>query len=863
MPGPYAQAWEDYQDLGWQGTLPLPERRKHHPPRGYTGAAGAWPTYADCWDWSDDPTHEGANIALRLPDGIIGIDVDAYDGKPGAATLAAAEQQWGALPPTWRTTSRDDGTSGIRLYRTPTGLAWPGEAGPGIDIIQERHRYAVAPPSTHPEGRTYRWITPHGATSTVPPDPHTLPTLPANWVLGLTRGHQATHDERADLDDEQTKTWLTGQERATQAPCQRMRHQLDTALHTLTQGSAHNNANTAAIRLIRLSDEGHAGLDETLTHLRAAFTAEITRPGRPGERTPGQAAAEWDRNITGAVRLVAAKPSTTHTCDCGTNLADLIAPPPPNTAQDTPGSEASPPAGDSENHQEGGAERTSWWPRNLHGVLTGQEEEPPPTLLARGDGVHLWYGGKVNGLLGESESGKTWVALLGVAQTLAGGGRVAYLDFEDTPAGIVSRLRAMGVPGDHFARLDYIGPDETLHLGAQGDIADYMNTAHPALVVIDGVNAAMTLMGLDLTSNTDATRFTQTLLRPLTTRGAAVVAIDHVPKSKEGRGKGGIGAQAKRAMMTGCAISVEVAEPFGRGMTGRLRLYVDKDRPGFVRAQSEEARFAGTAILESNGESGEVAVIIRPPGTTASQAQDGRITPRISAIMEKVSSYLASGETDTSLRSIRKAVPGRPEAVAEAVEHLVRGGYVVRAGTENRYRHNLVRAYTALEELIAPPGEATESDENGGQKWFPSGSHPVFGTESDEGLLGAFENGQTDTKLSGSVVPKWFPSGSRNHFPDPDGSGSPVPTPLGGNRGTTPAGPPGATPHGGNHPAVPDVDPAPLGTAGGPRRIVLIDGRYLDTATGTRLERDGDDIINPENGELYGNVDDLTSVRHA
>lgn len=327
MSGPYAQTWETYQDLGWQGVLPLPERKKANPPRGFTGAGGAWPTYADCWSWADDPHLEDGNIALRLPDGIIGIDVDAYDGKPGANTLAAGEQQWGALPATWRTTSRDDGISGIRLYQAPTGLAWPGEVGAGIEIIQERHRYAVAPPSIHPEGRTYRWITPEGAVSTVPPTPDTLPHLPQAWVDGLTSGAAYSAAPRADLDDHAVIGWLASQPRAAEVPCERMSHLLDAALFTLTDGSAHNNANLAAMRLIRLSDEGHAGVAEALDHLRRAFLAEATRSGRAGQaRTEGEASAEWARNIRGAVQLVAGRPSASDTCDCGSGLADLIAP---------------------------------------------------------------------------------------------------------------------------------------------------------------------------------------------------------------------------------------------------------------------------------------------------------------------------------------------------------------------------------------------------------------------------------------------------------------------------------------------------------------------------------------------------------
>ena len=112
--------------------------------------------------WAEE--EPGGNLALRLPDGVIGIDVDAYDAKTGAATLAEAERRWGKLPPTYRSTSRDDGISGIRLYRVPPGtqlqtvIRFP-ELGIGdIEIVQRHHRYVMCWPSIHPNGNRYRWI---------------------------------------------------------------------------------------------------------------------------------------------------------------------------------------------------------------------------------------------------------------------------------------------------------------------------------------------------------------------------------------------------------------------------------------------------------------------------------------------------------------------------------------------------------------------------------------------------------------------------------------------------------------------------------------------------------------------------------
>lgn len=453
--------------------------------------------------------------------------------------------------------------------------------------------------------------------------------------------------------------------------------------------------------------EAAAGLYSALNaaeHLQRAFIDAMSRRRDRTERIlpPGQARAEFGGILAWAIAQVPAADldAVREAVDERLQRDDfsgliapvsLATPPGPPPFDDTPAARFL-----DGNPDDDSASRTSWWPRTLDAVLTGVEEEVPPAFLARADGICLFYAGKVNALLGESESGKTWVALLAVAQALAAGLRVTYLDFEDTAKGIVGRLRALGVPDHQIAtQIAYIGPDEILHATASADLREHMDAFQPALIILDGWNAAMTLLGLDLISNTDATRFAQLVLKPLAASGAAVVGIDHVTKSKETRGKGGIGAQAKRAMITGCSIYVEVAEPFGRGMTGRLRLYVDKDRAGHVRAISAEAKFAGTAVLESDAATGSVSVSIRTPdmGTRTERATDKR-----SELMESVCEFLR-GNPQATGNAIRKGVEGRNDDVNEAVEQLVRGEFVVRRTKGQAYIHTLVRMYSALEEL--------------------------------------------------------------------------------------------------------------------------------------------------------------------
>jgi hypothetical protein len=340
-------------------------------------------------------------------------------------------------------------------------------------------------------------------------------------------------------------------------------------------------------------------------------------------------------------------------------------------------------------HIEQERQRSSWYPRPLD--LTGEAEEPAPEFLARSDGHKLFYRGKINALLGESESGKTWVALLAVRQSLQISQKVIYIDFEDSGKGILSRLRSLGLEDRHFDHFTYANPDQNLTLDERIDLIDALVEIQPELIVVDGVNAAMTLLNLELTSNRDATFFSQQLLKPLAMSGAAVVTIDHVTKSKEGRGNYAIGAQAKRADINGAAIMVEVILPFGRGMSGELTLKVTKDRPGHVRANAKEAKFAGTVHLKSSAQ-GQVEMTIQAPN-----GERNRLRP--THLMEAVSKVLEGATSPLSKNSVIKEIKGKTEWVLVACQILIDEKFVaVENGARNSLNLKLIRPYREAED---------------------------------------------------------------------------------------------------------------------------------------------------------------------
>lgn len=204
MTRPYADAALIYRELGWQGVLPCDHPAIGMPPGGYTGGKlkpnwGVYPSDEQVEQWR--ASHGGTSVGLRLPDDVVAIDVDSYDGKDGDETLAIQETRYGLLPATWTSTSRGPHTTARkRFYRVPQYTAAYGwrEPGAGLELLHHGHRWArVWPSINHRTGDVERWYRPDGTVSDEPPSPGELTLLPDEWIEALWSGDAASATREA------------------------------------------------------------------------------------------------------------------------------------------------------------------------------------------------------------------------------------------------------------------------------------------------------------------------------------------------------------------------------------------------------------------------------------------------------------------------------------------------------------------------------------------------------------------------------------------------------------------------------------------------------------------------------------------
>ncbi|MFI1726903.1 DnaB-like helicase N-terminal domain-containing protein [Streptomyces sp. NPDC020489] len=334
---------------------------------------------------------------------------------------------------------------------------------------------------------------------------------------------------------------------------------------------------------------------------------------------------------------------------------------------------------------------SDWDDVDLSPVLSGSYKPSLPTVGSRDDGIGLFYPGRVNGIQGESEAGKSWVALISCLVEINRGNHVFYLDFEDSEEGVIGRLLLIGGTPDVIAeRFHYVRPGGAPSPMLLKAFVKRVREFEATLAVVDGVTEAMTMMGLELKENTDIAKFGRMLLRPLADTGAAVVPLDHVVKNNESRGRYSLGGVHKLNAVDGVQYMLEAVRPFGINTEGRSRLRVAKDRPAQVRKHAlpggkNPMHWFADLVIRSEGDEFAEAHLYPPiqrsdesDEATAERDQLAKENAEIEERAQEVLRVLAKAEAPLSKTSIEERVLGRGSVTRKAVERLVSDGRIIR-----------------------------------------------------------------------------------------------------------------------------------------------------------------------------------------
>ena len=330
---------------------------------------------------------------------------------------------------------------------------------------------------------------------------------------------------------------------------------------------------------------------------------------------------------------------------------------------------------------------SSWEPRYLADAVNGIGPEPP-TALQRDDGVGLLYTERVHWIQGESESLKSWLAQLAVAQALKRNESVVYIDFEDDDHGVVPRLMALGVPAMTILdplRFCYVRPDEPLfnrqHAALAGAvdlelILDERSTID--LAIIDGVTEAMATEELNPLDNVDIALDATPTPPPRRRRRSRRL---HRPRHQEPRNTRPLRTRRttqarrrhRRRLQSHRHADSHASSP--NRSPGSASSPSRKDRPGWVRAKADSDDRIAVLEVTAYPDGGTPLPYLLPPD----EARTTPPWPLCERILELLDTYDGASKSQ-----LENDVEGKPRRFA--VGNEVDGRRGLDRGAEGRHR---------------------------------------------------------------------------------------------------------------------------------------------------------------------------------
>lgn len=312
-------------------------------------------------------------------------------------------------------------------------------------------------------------------------------------------------------------------------------------------------------------------------------------------------------------------------------------------------------------------------------IFAAGMERPKPTIVKVDNGPFLLYEGRMNEGHGEHSVGKTNVCCAIIKAAVDEGKKVLYIDPEDVPEGLGSRLESFGMSREKIAShvvYSQFEPDlwsKYYHRATRGDID---------IVIFDGIAEGMAAHGLKEREEDSVLEFFRKF-RPFKKAGITLFVTDHVVKDGESRGLWSRGSGAKLAHYDGASYYLETGKGYTPTESGFVRLKIAKDRNGGVGKKGQtiaEMRFDPHEMIPGRT---EVRIIAAEDGFGGGDAEW-----RPTALMAKVEEYVSAnpGAPKRDLNHI-----GKTQYVSQAIQFLIEEGRLrTEPGERNSTRHFVV-----------------------------------------------------------------------------------------------------------------------------------------------------------------------------
>ena len=278
-----------------------------------------------------------------------------------------------------------------------------------------------------------------------------------------------------------------------------------------------------------------------------------------------------------------------------------------------------------------------------------------------------------------------------VRERLEKGETVVYLDYDEDDGGksMALRLLSLGVnPAVVGTHLRYLNPQG---LGRQQlswvKLKRQIKEWKPSLVIVDTMAPALVELGLNEKDNAEVGAWyahARWLLRGLNPQ-AALVIIDHVTKSGEGRGRWARGAGDKLGRLH-AAYAVESTVPFSRTNPGFIRLVIAKDRGGEVGREGEAA-----AVIKftPHNEGTQLDIVIDVPESADISSLAAQHENRKKTMTERMIVALKSTGTAMTYNELKRVIRATGPEGNDVLDEAIDSGLLVPDGGRRVVRYTL------------------------------------------------------------------------------------------------------------------------------------------------------------------------------